>query len=160
MVLLLQTQMESLSKAINKFTFQYGATSTENIAAEKIERKEFTFQYGATSTKVLLSVLNVPSTFTFQYGATSTSNIFNFFFILYYLHSNMVLLLPLKYLVQFLLHLYLHSNMVLLLLNRLEEIYLFDDEFTFQYGATSTPIACISVQPFSAFTFQYGATST
>ena len=57
---------------VNIFTFQYGATSTENIAAEKIERKEFTFQYGATSTKMDDYRNAIKEVFTFQYGATST----------------------------------------------------------------------------------------
>ena len=35
-----------------------------------------------------------------------------------------------------------------------------EDEFTFQYGATSTIISKASCPVLSVFTFQYGATST
>ena len=74
MVLLLLSITEGYDASTPSFTFQYGATSTENFENCKLCKNTFTFQYGATSTNI-----------------DSNADI-----VLFNLHSNMVLLLQLK----------------------------------------------------------------
>ena len=50
MVLLLQSLGENNSNNLYRFTFQYGATSTQILASQPLSTLVFTFQYGATST--------------------------------------------------------------------------------------------------------------
>ena len=56
----------------SKFTFQYGATSTQIEKDYQAIFHTFTFQYGATSTNGFFAKAVVEKEFTFQYGATST----------------------------------------------------------------------------------------
>ena len=72
MVLLLQDNWKYRIFLRDKFTFQYGATSTESAFAGVKKTVEFTFQYGATSTPYCFNCSIFIPIFTFQYGATST----------------------------------------------------------------------------------------
>ena len=74
------------------FTFQYGATKTEDIKNGTGMVTEFTFQYGATKTmcRFIQTVSNY--LFTFQYGATKTIIITVLAVKGRNLHSNMELL--------------------------------------------------------------------
>ena len=60
-------------KLLNKFTFQYGATSTCKGVLITGFPSLFTFQYGATSTDAERVHCKDNLGFTFQYGATSTN---------------------------------------------------------------------------------------
>ena len=51
MELLLQTNNYYINLYTHKFTFQYGATSTQEKLVKIGYSTKFTFQYGATSTK-------------------------------------------------------------------------------------------------------------
>ena len=57
----------------------------------------FTFHYGSISTIALITTLKIIKQFTFHYGSISTLKVNREFEDIYYLHSTMVLLVPVSF---------------------------------------------------------------